>query len=122
MNAAWCRISGILRLGPRKEATVTPTEYREALKRLGLSQEGAARMAGYHPRTGQRWADPKGSGPPRVVALLVEVIERNRHLDKELWRARERIRVRGAAEDVQPHRGRDRVAGRCQVGGKPYGR
>ena len=72
---------------------MTPVEYRAALKHLGLSISGAAIKAGYHPRTGHRWVNPKGKGPPQAVALLVTLIERNRALEEELWSLRLRVRV-----------------------------
>ena len=72
---------------------MTPVEYRAALKRLGLSISGTARRAGYHPRTGHRWADPKGKGPPQAVALLVTLIEQNRTLEEELQWLRVRVRM-----------------------------
>ena len=72
---------------------MTPMDYREALKRLGLSISGAAIKAGYHPRTGYRWVDPRSKGPPQVVALLVKLIERNRYLEVEVLRLHDRVRV-----------------------------
>jgi hypothetical protein len=42
----------------------TPTQYRNAIDRLGLSQVGAARFFGSNERTGQRWA---AAGPPPAV-------------------------------------------------------
>ena len=60
---------------------MTPAEYRDVLKRLSMTQERAALMAGYHPRTGQRWCDPEGSGPPKTIELLVQHLERVRQLE-----------------------------------------
>ena len=49
---------------------MTPTEYREAIKSLGLSQVGASRLFGVDPRTSRRWAI--GELPvPRAVALCL---------------------------------------------------
>ena len=72
---------------------MTPMEYRGTLRRLGMSISGAMRMAGYHPRTGYRWTDPRSKGPPKPVALLVKLIERNRALEEELLRLHVRVRV-----------------------------
>jgi hypothetical protein len=57
-----------------------------ALKRLGLSQAGAAHMVGRSSRQGQRWCDPKGKGP-------LKLIEQNLALDEELLRLRGHVRV-----------------------------
>ena len=72
---------------------MTPMEFRDTLKRLGLSISGTARRAGYHPRTGHRWADPRSKGPPQAVALLVTMIERNRALEEELRWLHGRVRM-----------------------------
>ena len=37
-------------------ARVTPTDFRAALARLGLTQAGAARLLGVDERTARRWA------------------------------------------------------------------
>jgi sulfur carrier protein ThiS len=44
-------------------------EYRQALKKLGLTQEGAAALVGSDPRTGRRWATGE-----RSVATLVRLL------------------------------------------------
>ena len=72
---------------------MTPAEHRDVVKRLSMPQERAALMAGYHPRTGQRWCDSEGKGPPEAVAQLVKLVERNRALEEELLRLRVRVRV-----------------------------
>ncbi len=48
---------------------MTPIQYRAAIKKLGLSQNGAARFLGVHSRTSQRWA--LGELP---VPLAVEML------------------------------------------------
>jgi hypothetical protein len=47
---------------------MTPTQFREALAALGLSQLGAARLWGINPRTVRRWAK---NGPPQIVGVLL---------------------------------------------------
>ena len=44
-------------------------------------------------RQGQRWADPKGKGPPEPVALIVKLLEQNRVLEMEAFRLSDRIRM-----------------------------
>ena len=61
--------------------------------RAARAGSGAAITAGYHPRTGHRWVDPRSKGPPQAVALLVQLIERNRALEEELWWLRRRVHV-----------------------------
>lgn len=52
---------------------MTPTEYRTAIARLGLSQVGAARLFGVDPRTSRRWA--LGEQPiPRAVAMCLRMM------------------------------------------------
>lgn len=52
---------------------MTPTEYREAIESLGLSQVGAARLFGVDPRTSRRWA--LGELPvPRAVELALKLM------------------------------------------------
>lgn len=51
---------------------MTPTEYREALAALNLSQVGAARLFGVDPRTSRHWA--AGSCPPQAVALCLRLM------------------------------------------------
>ena len=71
---------------------MTADQYRAALKSLGLSQIGAARMMGVSRRTGQAYASNGPSGPAafgvRVLLALPEeqragVIERARRDDHE---------------------------------------
>jgi hypothetical protein len=50
---------------------MTPTEYRAALKSLGLTQTGAAAFMGVHPVTGRRWAS---DGPPPPVAKFLRLM------------------------------------------------
>jgi len=52
---------------------MTPTQYRTAIKSLGLSQRGAARLLGVNERTSRRWA--LGELPiPRAAALLLALM------------------------------------------------
>ena len=52
---------------------MTPTQYRAAIKKLGLTQNGAARFLGVHSRTSQRWA--LGELPvPLAVEMLFGVM------------------------------------------------
>lgn len=49
---------------------MTANQFRAALKRLGLSQAGAARLVGADPRTGRRWALDERAIPECVAILL----------------------------------------------------
>ncbi len=51
---------------------MTPQEFREAIKRMGYSQEGFAEAVGAGKRSGQRWAT---EAVPPVVETLVRVLE-----------------------------------------------
>lgn len=51
---------------------MTPTEYRDALSALNLSQVGAARLFGVDPRTSRHWA--ADMNPPRAVALCLRLM------------------------------------------------
>lgn len=48
----------------------TPTELRELLGRLGLTQTGAALLLGVEGRTMRRWLAGSRSIPPPAVRLL----------------------------------------------------
>lgn len=50
---------------------MTPSEYRDALSRLGLSQVGAGAVLGVSPRTAQDYAR---KGPPGPAALAVRLL------------------------------------------------
>lgn len=52
---------------------MTSAKYRRALARLNLSQAGAARLLGIHPRTSRRFANGE-SEVPRVVALVLYLL------------------------------------------------
>lgn len=55
---------------------MTPSEYRDAIERLGLSQVGASRLFGIDPRTSRRWA--LGELPvPRAVVLCLRLMLAN---------------------------------------------
>ena len=49
---------------------MTPTQFRAALDRLGLTQVGAARLLGVDARTVRRWALGERPVHPTVVVLL----------------------------------------------------
>lgn len=52
---------------------MTPTQYKDAITSLGLSQVGAARLLGLDPRTSRRFAS--GEAPvPRAVALALRLM------------------------------------------------
>ena len=49
---------------------MTPTELRDLLADLGLSQSGAARLLGVHDRTPRRWVTGEQDIPPPVQRFL----------------------------------------------------
>jgi hypothetical protein len=49
---------------------MTSTQYRVALRRLGLSQVGAATLFGANERTSRYWASGARAIPPGVDILL----------------------------------------------------
>ena len=49
---------------------MTPTELRELLAALGLSQSEAARLLGVHDRTPRRWTAGELDIPPTAQRLL----------------------------------------------------
>ncbi len=54
---------------------MTPTQYRDAIARLGLSQVAAGNLLCGNPRTSRRWAS--GESPiPQAVALLLRLMVR----------------------------------------------
>lgn len=50
---------------------MTPTQYKAAIKALGLSQERAGDWLGVSARTGQNYA---AKGPPEPVAKLLRLM------------------------------------------------
>ena len=54
---------------------MTPTEFREALKALGLTQRRFSLIAQAGPVTVNRWAQGEQAVPGPVVALLREMQE-----------------------------------------------
>jgi DNA-binding transcriptional regulator YiaG len=50
---------------------MTPAEFQQALRILGLTQEGFAQMIGHGARTGQYWAT---QSVPSSVATLVKLL------------------------------------------------
>lgn len=52
---------------------MTPTEYRAAIARLGLSQVKAGRLLGVDGRTSQKWALGERAVPPTVARLLAYI-------------------------------------------------
>lgn len=53
---------------------MTPTQYRTAIAKLGLSQEAAGLFMGRSERQGQRWA--AGDPIPESVAKLLRLMVR----------------------------------------------
>jgi len=53
---------------------VTASQYRAAIKSIGLSQEAAGEFMGRSPRQGQRWA--AGEAIPESVAKLLRLMVR----------------------------------------------
>ncbi len=49
---------------------MSPTQYKAALAKLGLSQEMAGVLFGKAPRTGQSWAIGESAVPEPVAILL----------------------------------------------------
>lgn len=67
-------------LGLRSEAlaavrTMTPTQYRAAIARLGLSQRATARLFGVSERQSRRWALDEAEIPKAVEIALKMMIE-----------------------------------------------
>jgi len=63
---------------------MTADEYRDALRRLGLSQVGAAPVLGVSARTAQTYAAEGPSGPAALaVRLLLELpkAKRRKYID-----------------------------------------
>ena len=52
------------------------SEYKYALRRLGLTQQMAGQVFGMSKRTGQRWAR---YGPPESVAAVLIMVDNDRH-------------------------------------------
>lgn len=55
---------------------MSPSEYRDILEKLGLSQSEAGVFFGGTPLTGRRWAAVGGSGPPPAVAMMLRLMVR----------------------------------------------
>jgi DNA-binding transcriptional regulator YiaG len=53
---------------------MTPAQYRDAIKLLGLSQVGAGRFLGVDPRTSRAWASGQSPIPVAVAKLLTLMI------------------------------------------------
>jgi len=49
---------------------MTPTQFRDAIDKAGLSQVGTARLLGADPRTARRWALGESEIPDSVAILL----------------------------------------------------
>jgi hypothetical protein len=52
---------------------MTPTQYKIAIAKLGLSQERAGLWLGVSKRTGQSYA---ANGPPEPIAKLIRLVIR----------------------------------------------
>jgi len=53
--------------------SMTPAEYREAVKALKYTQTEFAELLGAKPRTGQYWASVAVPGPVALIIKLVQV-------------------------------------------------
>jgi transcriptional regulator with XRE-family HTH domain len=49
---------------------MTSNQFRAALKRLGLSQRGFAKLVGHDERTTRKWALDEAAVPPGIAILL----------------------------------------------------
>jgi DNA-binding transcriptional regulator YiaG len=67
-------ITGPYTRGAEEPAVMTPDEYREAIQRLGLSQQKAAALLGVHAVTSRRWASEARDIPPTVDRFLRLII------------------------------------------------
>ena len=56
---------------PPQYREMTPSRYRDALARLGLTQVAAARLLGIGDRTSRRWARYGLSGPAVILLRLL---------------------------------------------------
>ncbi len=56
---------------------MTPTEYKQFLRRHGLAQHEFAALLGNSRRTGQSWAD---EGPTSAAATMARLIDRRPEL------------------------------------------
>jgi transcriptional regulator with XRE-family HTH domain len=63
------------------KSSMSATEYRDALAKLGLTQVGAARLMGVSDRTSRRWASGEQDIPPPVERLIRAYIDGYRPLD-----------------------------------------
>jgi hypothetical protein len=54
-----------------RRSKVTSKQYREAIAKLGLSQEAAGKWLGVSGRTGQNYA---AKGPPEAAAKLIRLM------------------------------------------------
>lgn len=52
------------------EPAMTPTQYANAIERLGLSQRAAGRFLGVGERTSRRWISGESAVPESVAKLL----------------------------------------------------
>ena len=56
---------------------MTAEEYRESIKKLHLSQVGAAKFLGVHQRTSRRWALGEAEIPKAVELVLSLMVKQN---------------------------------------------
>lgn len=54
---------------------MTPKQFRNAIMRLGLSQEAAGEFFGYSGRQGQRWANNEREVPVAVAIAIKLMIQ-----------------------------------------------
>ena len=53
--------------------TLTPRQFKMAIRSLGLSQGRAARLCGYYPGTAKKWASG-GRKVPEPVAIILRLM------------------------------------------------
>ena len=52
------------------ELTLTPRQFKMAIRALGLSQARAAKLCGYYPGTAKKWAGGARKVPAPVAIIL----------------------------------------------------
>ena len=54
--------------------TLTPSQFKRAIRALGLSQGRAAKLCGYYPGTAKKWASG-GRKVPEPVAIILQLLQ-----------------------------------------------
>ena len=60
-------------IGANSGLTLTPRQFKAAIRALGLSQGQAARLCGYYPGTAKKWASG-GRKVPAPVAIILRLM------------------------------------------------